>query len=304
MVALPELSIAEWEDTRATLHMWMQIVGKVRLELSPRVNHWWEVPFYLTARGLTTSVIPYKDRSFDVEFDFVDHRLVIRASDGGLRSLALRPQSVAAFYAEFMVALRELGIDVAIWTMPVEIADPIPFEQDTTHASYDADYVERHWEILRFADAVLKEFRSEFIGKHSPVHFFWGGFDLASTRFSGRRAPMREWQPELAKIMREAYSHEVSSAGFWAGAGEQEALFYAYHTPEPDGFKTAKVAPDAGYYHAELGEFVLPYEALRQSPTPEADLLAFLRTTYAAGATLAGWDRAALERQDDVSLGK
>lgn len=293
---LPELPIAEWEPTRATLHMWTQIVGKVRLELAPRVNHWWEVPFYLTARGLTTSAIPYEDRTFDVEFDFVEHRLVIRVSDGGVSSLALRPQSVADFYAEFMGALRSLGIKVNIWAMPVEIADPIPFEQDTTHASYDAEYVERHWRILRFTDSVLKEFRGGFIGKHSPVHFFWGGFDLASTRFSGRRAPEREWQPELAAIMREAYSHEVSSAGFWAGGGDQDAAFYVYHTPEPDGFKTAKVAPDAAYYHTGLGEFVLPYAALRQSDDPRRDLLDFLRTTYEAGASLAGWDRGELER--------
>ncbi len=296
MVLLPELSIADWEPTRATLHMWMQIVGKVRLELAPHVNHWWEVPFYLTARGLTTSPIPYGDQTFDVEFDFFDHRLVIRVCDGGLHTMVLRPQSVADFYAEFMAALHSLGIDVTIWTTPVEISDPIPFEQDTVHASYDAAAVERFWRVLRFADAVLKQFRSGFIGKHSPVHFFWGSFDLASTRFSGRRAPEREWSSELAMIMREAYSHEVSSAGFWGGGGDQEAVFYAYHTPEPDGFKTVQVAPEAAFYHAQMGEFVLPYAALRESDDPQRDLLTFLQMTYVAGATLAKWDRAELER--------
>ena len=210
--------------------------------------------------------------------------------------MVLRPQSVADFYAEFMGALRSLGIDVKIWAMPVEISDPIPFRAGHDHASYDAEYVTRHWQILRFADAVLKEFRGGFIGKHSPVHFFWGSFDLASTRFSGRRAPEREWSPELATIMREAYSHEVSSAGFWAGGGDVEPVFYAYHTPEPDGYKSAAVQPKAALYLDQMSEFVLPYAALRQSDDPRRDLLAFLQTTYEAGANLAHWDRAELER--------
>jgi hypothetical protein len=293
---LPELPYEAWKDTIATVHMWMQIVGKVRLELTPHVNHWWQVPFYLTARGMTTSPIPYGDGVFEIDFDFIDHRLIIATSRGAIRSLTLRPQSVADFYAEFTSRLRAMGIDVKIWGMPVEIPDPIPFEQDTGHAAYDADYVQRWWRALLFADRVLKAFRGRFTGKNSPVHFFWGGLDIATTRFSGRPAPEREWSPELAKIMREAYSHEVSSAGFWAGSAGQDAAFYAYHTPEPAGFREAKVQPKAAFYHAQLGEFVLPYEAVRHSKTPEADVLAFLQSSYEAGATLAGWERAALER--------
>ncbi|MCC6801252.1 MAG: hypothetical protein IT319_00095 [Anaerolineae bacterium] len=293
---LPELPYEAWKDTYATLHMWTQIVGKVRLELSPHVNHWWEVPLYLSARGLTTSPIPYLDGVFDVEFDFIDHMLLIRTSAGATRTIPLAPRSVADFYAAFMAALRSLGIDVTIYPVPVEIADPIPFDQDTTHASYDADYANRFWQALTFSDRVLKEFRGRFIGKHSPVHFFWGGFDIASTRFSGRPAPAREWAPELAAIMRDAYSHEVSSAGFWAGGAGQDAAFYAYHTPEPGGYRDAVVQPDAAFYSTTLGEYLLPYEAVRRSPTPEADVLAFLQSTYEAGASLAVWDRAALER--------
>jgi hypothetical protein len=296
MTMLPELPIAEWEDTRATLHMWTQIVGKVRLELAPQVNHWWEVPFYLTSRGFTTSPIPYQGMTFDVDFDFIDHTLLIRTSEGATRSFALGPQSVAEFYRKFFETLHEIKIDVKVWPVPVEIADPIPFEQDTQHASYNADYAHRFWRILLFSDQVFKQFRSRFIGKHSPVHFFWGGLDLASTRFSGRPAPEREWPPALAKIMREGYSHEVSSVGFWAGGGGQEAAFYAYHTPEPEGYKAAAVQPKAAFYSEQMGEYLLPYEAIRQSGTPEADLLAFLQSTYEAGAILANWDRAALER--------
>lgn len=294
---LPELPFEAWKDTAATLHMWMQIIGKVRLELTPYVNHWWQVPFYLTARGMTTSPIPYREGSFEIDFDFIEHRLIIATSRGASRSLTLRPQSVADFYAEFMARLRAMGIDVKIWAMPVEIADPIPFEQDTEHASYDEDSVQRWWRALVFADKVLKAFRGRFIGKNSPVHFFWGAMDICTTRFSGRTAPAREWQPGLEKIMREAYSHEVSSAGFWAGGAGQDAAFYAYHTPEPAGFREAKGLPSAAYYHAQLGEFILPYEAVRRSATPEADVLAFLQSTYEAGATLAGWDRESLERQ-------
>ncbi len=295
---LPELSIAEWEDTRATLHMWMQIVGKVRLELTPHVNHWWEVPFYLTSRGLTTSPIPYQGITFDVDFDFIDHTLLIRTSAGKDQALRLRPQSVAEFYDEFMATLKVLDIDVEIWPIPVEIPDAIPFEGDTQHASYDRDAVQRFWRALLFADQVFKEFRGRFIGKNSPVHFFWGGLDLATTRFCGRTAPEREWPAGLGKIMREAYSHEVSSVGFWAGGGGQEAAFYAYHTPEPDGYKTAVVQPKAAFYAESLGEYLLPYAVIRQSATPEADLLAFLQSTYEAGANLAQWDRAVLERQN------
>ncbi|MEO8398041.1 MAG: DUF5996 family protein [Chloroflexota bacterium] len=299
-MTLPELSIDQWEDTRATLHMWMQIVGKVRLELTPHLNHWWQVPFYLTSRGLTTSPIPYQGMTFDVDFDFIDHTLLIRTSEGATRSFALRPQTVAEFYREFFATLHEIKIDVTIWPVPVEIADPIPFEQDHQHASYDPDAVQRFWWVLCFADQVFKDFRGRFIGKNSPVHFFWGGLDLATTRFSGRSAPEREWPPSLTTIMREAYSHEVSSVGFWPGGAGQEAAFYAYHTPEPDGYKTAAVQPSAAFYSAALGEYLLPYSAIHRTGTPEADLLAFLQSTYEAGATLAQWDRAALERPMNV----
>jgi hypothetical protein len=294
---LPELPFEAWKDTAATLHMWMQIVGKVRLELTPHVNHWWQVPFYLTARGMTTSPIPYGGGVFEIDFDFIDHRLFIATSRGAMRSLELRPQSVADFYTEFMGRLRAMGIDVKIWGVPVEIPDPIPFEQDTQHDSYDAEYVQRWWRVLLFGDRVLKEFRGRFTGKNSPVHFFWGGLDIATTRFSGRTAPEREWSPGLEKIMREAYSHEVSSVGFWAGSAQQDAAFYAYHTPEPTGYREAAVQPTGAYFDRRLGEYLLPYEAVRGSATPEADVLAFLQSTYEAGANLAGWDRASLERQ-------
>lgn len=295
---LPELPYDAWKETASTLHMWMQIVGKVRLELMPYINQWWQVPFYLTARGMTTSPIPYGDGVFEIDFDFIDHRLIIATSRGAIHSLALRPQSVAEFYAEFMAQLRAMGIEVKIWGMPVEISDPIPFEQDAQHAAYDADYVHRWWRVLMFSDRLLKAFRGRFIGKNSPVHFFWGSMDIATTRFSGRAAPERQWAPGLAKIMREAYSQEVSSAGFWAGSAEQDAAFYAYHTPEPTGYREAKVQPAAASYNTQLGEYILPYEAVRQSNTPEADVLAFLQSTYEAGANLAGWDRAALEHRD------
>lgn len=295
---LPEMPYEAWKETASTLHMWMQIVGKVRLELTPYINQWWQVPFYLTARGMTTSPIPYGDGVFQIDFDFIDHRLIIATSQGAIHSLTLRPQSVAKFYVEFMSRLRAMGIDVKIWEMPVEIPNPIPFEQDTQHAAYDADYVQRWWRVLVFSDRVLKAFRGRFIGKNSPVHFFWGSMDIATTRFSGRTAPERQWPPELAKIMREAYSHEVSSVGFWAGSAGQDAAFYAYHTPEPTGYREAKVQPAAASYNTQLGEYILPYEAVRQSNTPEEDVLAFLQSTYEAGANLAGWDRAALEHRD------
>ena len=291
-MTLSELSINQWEDTRATLHMWMQIVGKVRLELAPQVNHWWEVPFYLTSRGLTTSPIPYQGITFDVDFDFIDHTLLIRTSEGANRSFALRSQSVAEFYREFFETLHEIKIDVKIWPVPVEIPSPIPFEQDTQHASYNADYAHRFWRILTFSDQVFKEFRGRFIGKHSPVHFFWGSFDLASTRFSGRTAPEREWSPSLAKIMREAYSHEVSSVGWWPG-DERLALpsFYSYAAPEPAGFRTAPVLPAAAYYNEPLGGFYLHYDELRASADPEKTLLDFCHSTYDAAAKSGDWDK-------------
>jgi hypothetical protein len=289
----PELPLEAWKDTYATLHMWTQIVGKVRLALAPHINHWWQVPLYVNSCGLTSSAIPYADRTFEVQFDFVEHQLVITVSDGQIKSMPLRPQSVAAFYAEFMAALRSLGIEIRIWPMPVEIPEPIRFDRDEQHASYDRVYVECFWKILVLVDGVLKRFRSGFIGKHSPIHFFWGSFDLASTRFSGRRAPER---PGADPITREAYSHEVISAGFWPGGGEVKgAAFYAYAAPEPNGFKAASVRPAKAFY-SPLGEFLLMYDDVRQSVNPEQALLEFLQTTYEAGANLGGWPRKELER--------
>ena len=289
----PELPLDAWKDTYATLHMWTQIVGKVRLALAPHVNHWWQVPLYVNACGLTSSAIPYRDRTFEVQFDFAEHQLTITVSDGQVKSMALRPQSVAEFYAEFMAALRSLGIDVKIWPMAVEIPDPIRFDRDKQHASYDRIYVERFWKILVLVDGVFKKFRSGFIGKHSPIHFFWGSFDLASTRFSGRRAPERAGADP---ITREAYSHEVISAGFWPGGGEVKgAAFYAYAAPEPNGFKTASVRPEKAFY-SPLGEFLLMYDDVHKSANPEEALLDFLQSTYEAGANLGAWPRKELER--------
>lgn len=289
----PELPLEAWKETYATLHMWTQIVGKVRLALSPHINHWWEVPFYVNSRGLTTSSVPYGGRTFEVQFDFVEHRLVITLSDGQGKSLPLRAQTVASFYAEFMSAIRSLGIEIKIWPMPVEIPDPIRFDRDEQHASYDRTYVEHFWKILVLVDAILQRFRSGFIGKHSPVHFFWGSFDLASTRFSGRRAPER---PEADRITRDAYSHEVISAGFWPGGGDvKAAAFYVYAAPEPGGFKTASVRPAAAFY-SPLGEFLLMYDDVRRSDNPEETLMAFLSSTYEAAANLGGWPRAELEQ--------
>jgi len=289
----PELPLEAWKDTYATLHMWTQIVGKIRLALAPHVNHWWQVPLYVNSCGLTSSAIPYAGRTFEVQFDFVEHQLVITVSDGQINSMPLRPQSVAAFYAEFMAALRSLGIEVRIWPMPVEIPNPIRFDRDEQHASYDRLYVERFWRILVLVDGVLKRFRSGFIGKHSPIHFFWGSFDLASTRFSGRRAPQRAGAD---LITREAYSHEVISAGFWPGGGEVKgAAFYAYAAPEPNGFKDASVRPAKAFY-SPLGEFLLMYDDVRQSANPELTLLEFLQSTYEAGANLGTWPRKELER--------
>jgi len=289
----PALPLESWKDTCATLHMWTQIVGKVRLRLTPLVNHWWNVPLYVTARGLTTSRIPYGERAFELWFDFIRHELVLETNDGIVKSLALTPRSVADFYAEFMKMLRSAEIEVHIWRMPVEVPDPIPFDQDRVHASYDAKSVEKFWRILLSVNAVFEEFRADFIGKSSPVHFFWGSFDLAVTRFSGRRAPAR---PGADSITREAYSHEVSSVGFWPGGGDVDAAFYSYAAPEPQGFKEARVRPEAAFYHQQLGEFVLIYEDVRNAPLPSASLLDFCRTTYAAGATLGNWNRHELER--------
>jgi Family of unknown function (DUF5996) len=291
--AWPELRLEAWKDTYATLHMWTQIVGKVRLALSPRINHWWEVALYVNAVGLTTSAIPYKQLVFEIQFNFLEHKLTIAICDGQQRILQLRPQSVAAFYAEFMSALHSLGIDVHIWPMPVEVPNPIRFDRDTEHASYDPEYAQRFWRILTLVDPVFKEFRSRFVGKHSPIHFFWGSFDLASTRFSGRRAPERK---DADPITREAYSHEVISAGFWPGGGDVKgAAFYAYAAPEPAGFKTAQVRPEKAFY-SPLSEFLLMYDDVRQSTEPEKLLMEFLQSTYEAGANLGNWPRAELER--------
>src|ERR1051326_225311 len=296
----PELILAEWQDTLATLHMWTQIVGKIRLETTPLVNHWWNVPLYVSARGLTTSPMHYGDRIFEIEFDFIDHKLWIDCSDGARTKLNLRPQSVADFYQELMVTLNRLGIRVEIWTMPVEVPSPfsavreaIRFEEDRVHKSYDAAYANRFWRALVSVDEVFKQFRARFIGKVSPAHFWWGSFDHAVTRFSGRPAPPREGAD---KITIEAYSHEVISHGFWPGGNGVEAAFYAYAAPEPAGFGEAQAKPDAAFYSKDVSEFFLPYDAVRQSSSPEDVLMDFCQSTYEAGANLAKWDRKELER--------
>jgi len=292
--AWPDLPLAAWKPTCETLHMWTQIVGKVRLAFAPPMNHWWQVPLYVSSRGLTTSPIPYKKGIFEVEFDFLTHELVIQTNDGRNKRLPLRPLSVADLYAEFMASLRSLGIEVKIWTTPVEIPNPIPFERDTEHASYDREYVTRFWKTLVLCDEIFKEFRCGFVGKASPVHFFWGSFDLAVTRFSGRRAPPR---PDADPITREAYSHEVISAGFWPGSGDiKDAAFYAYAAPEPEGFGQAQVRPAGGFYHPQLREFLLMYDDVRKAPSPRTALLDFLQSTYEAGANLGKWNRGELER--------
>ena len=289
----PALPYDAWKDTYATLHMWMQIVGKVALALAPPLNHSWAIAFHLTARGLTTRPLPHGDRSFTIEFDFVDHRLVIRATDGERRDLPLEPRSVADFYRAVLGTLDAMALPVRIWPVPVEIPDPIPFLEDTRHSSYDRELANRCGRILVEVERVFTAARCRFVGKCSPTHFFWGSFDLAVTRFSGRLAPPREGPA----FMREAYSHEVISHGFWLGGGAVlEPVFYAYAVPEPAGFKEARVEPSAAYYHPEMGEFLLPYEAVRTAPAPERAIEAFVDSTYEKAATLAGWDRAALER--------
>ena len=291
---LPALPFDSWKGTLATLHMWTQVVGKVRLKLCPLVNHWWNVPFYLTARGLTTSAMPYGRGTVEIQFDFIDHRLVIQTSEGLSFVMPLVAQSVADFYKKFMAALAELGVSVAIRTMPCEIADPIAFDRDSIHAEYDRDAVSKFWRILAWVDFRLKEFRGGFLGKVSPVHFFWGSFDLAVTRFSGRVAPPR---PGADAITREAYSHEVSSAGFWAGGGDIAGpCFYSYAAPEPAGFAAQPVQPRAAYYHPQMKEFLLMYDDVRNADSPKDALMAFLNSTYDAAANLGKWDRKALER--------
>jgi Family of unknown function (DUF5996) len=291
----PSLPLEEWRDTYATLHMWTQIVGKVRLVFSPRINHWWQVPLYVTSRGLTTSPIPHGDGAFEIDFDFIDHRLRIKTSGGDEKVMELRPRSVADFYGELMGALGSLGIEAKITARPDEVPDPIPFAEDHAHASYDAEYANRLWRILVQTDRVFSEFRARFIGKNSPVHFFWGSFDLAVTRFSGRRAPEREGADP---ITREAYSHEVISHGFWPGSGTiQYPAFYSYTAPEPQGLPQAKVRPAAAFYNPETAGFILPYDEVRMAGSPDDALMEFLQSTYEAGADLANWDRASLERE-------
>ncbi len=290
----PSLPLEEWKDTCATLHMWTQIVGKIRLAQTPLVNHWWNVPLYVSARGLTTTAMPYKQISFEMEFDFLEHCLLINCSDGGSATVELKPKSVAAFYHEVMAALAQLNMEVRIWRMPVEIPDPIPFDEDHEHASYDPEYANRFWRVLLHTDKVLQEFRARFIGKSSPVHFFWGSFDLAVTRFSGRLAPPR---PDADTITREAYSHEVISHGYWPGQGPlQKAAFYSYTAPAPAGLADASIRPAQAFYSNELSEFLLLYEDVRTANDPEKALMEFCQSTYEAGANLAQWDRAACER--------
>ena len=292
--AWPELPLDAWQETYATLHMWTQIVGKVRLALTPLINHWWEVPLYVNARGLTTSAIPYGDGIFEIQFDFIGHQLDIQSSWGPSKTLPLKAQSVADFYAAFMSALHSLGIEVKIWTVPCEVPNPVRFELDTQHASYDPEYAHRFWQILILCSNVFREFRGGFIGKDSPVHFFWGSFDLAVTRFSGRRAPER---PGADAVTREAYSHEAISAGFWPGGGDiKGAAFYAYAAPEPAGFSEQKVKPAEAFYQPQIKEFLLMYDDVRRAPSPRQALLSFLQSTYEVGADLAGWDRKQLER--------
>ncbi len=294
----PELKYEAWQDTCATLHLWTQIVGKIRLMQTPWLNHSWHVPLYVNSRGLTTSPIAHGSRTFDIQFDFLDHVLDITVSDGGARRFALEPQSVADFYAAVMAALRDLGTAVDINEQPCEIASATPFSLDRVHAAYDPVYARRFWQVLLRTDRVLKKFRTGFLGKSSPVHFFWGSFDLAVTRFSGRRAPPFAGKiPGLApEVMREAYSHEVSSAGFWPGGnGIDYAAFYSYAYPVPAGFRESPVRPAEGFFSEPLGEFLLPYEAVRAAAEPEAALLNFLQSTYEAAARCADWDRASLE---------
>lgn len=295
----PALPLDAWRDTYATLHMWAQIVGKTRLALAPPVNHWWQVAQYVTSKGLTTSAIPHGHRTFEVQFDFLDHRLTVAASDGSGGTMPLHSQRVAEFYQEYMDLLRSLGLPVKIWPMPVEIESSLRFPDDHIHRSYDPEWANRVWRVLVQADRVLKRFRGGFLGKASPVHFFWGSFDLAATRFSGRSAPPHPGgAPNLGTwVMQEAYSHECSSVGFWpGGAAIPEPVFYAYAYPEPEGFRNYPVSPAAARYDDTMREFVLPYEAVRTSPAPDDTLLAFAQSTYSAAADLGHWDRANLER--------
>jgi hypothetical protein len=292
----PELTLDQWEDTRVTVHLWTQVVGKVRLALEPAVNHWWQVPFYVSARGLTTSIIPAGDVGLEVEFDFIDNVLTLQTTSGKRRTVALEPRTVASFYEATMAALGDVGVHVKLMARPVEVEPAIPFAQDTEHFAYDADAIHRFWLALVQSHRILSIFRGRFIGKASPVHFFWGGFDLAATRFSGRTAaPHPGNVPNCADwVMHQAYSHELSSCGFWPG-GSSEGSFYAYAYPEPAGFAESPAGVDAAYYDPALSEFILPYAAVRAADDPDDVLLRFLQSTYEAAATKGDWDRCALE---------
>ncbi len=296
----PELTLESWIDTYQTVHLWTQIVGKVKLALCPPQNHWWHVTLSVGADGLSSGTIRFEDLTFEIDFDFVRHLLVIGTSDGRSVELPLEPQTVADFYQRFLEALASLGVRPRIYPIPKEIPNPIPFDQDTTHASYDPESMHRCFQILSRSDAVFRAFDNDFLGKKSPVQFFWGAFDLAVTRFSGRAAPLHPGGFELLPddVVREAYSHEVSSVGWWPGDDRlPEPAYFSYTYPEPKGFRDAAILPQGAYYHPELYEWVLPYEAVRTADDPEAALLAFLRSTYEAGAELGGWDREALERR-------
>lgn len=289
----PALPYNEWKDTYATLHMWSQIVGKIAVAQAPPINHSWGVSLRLTSRGLTTQNLPYDGRTFTIEFDFVDHQLVIRTSDGARRTLPLESRSVASFYQDVMATLQAIGLPEKIWTTPVEIPTPIPFERDVVHHTYDPEAANRFWRLLLQIERVFAASRSKFVGKCSPIQFFWGSFDLAVTRFSGRPAPSREGPA----FMRDAYSHEVISHGFWPGSDPIfEPAFYAYAVPEPAGLQSVSVRPAAAYYHTALHEFILPYEAARTTSSPDRAIAEFIESTYTQAATLAGWDRTALER--------
>ncbi|MEP7038900.1 MAG: DUF5996 family protein [Acidobacteriota bacterium] len=288
----PALPLNEWQETNDTLHLWTQIVGKIRLEQTPMLNEWWNVPLYLSPRGLTTSAMPFENESFAIDFDFINHELIVRTSFNDGFSFKLAPVSVADFYRKLMSKLKSNGIEVKISTIPDELENPIPFAEDTKHASYDAEYVYRFWRILMKIDQVFKEFRSRFAGKCSPVHLFWGSFDLAVTRFSGKDAPPRE---DADLITRVAYDQEVISHGFWTGNGFGEAAFYAYAAPAPDGFGKQKIKPEAAFYSDEMGEYLLKYEDVRQAENPDQMILDFMQTTYEAGANLANWHRKNLE---------
>lgn len=294
---LPDLPLDQWQSTCTTLHLWTQVVGKVRLALTPMMNHWWQSTLYPTARGLTTSPMAFGNEIVQIDFDFIEHVLRLQSNSGETRRFPLAGHSVAGFYRDLMSALHELGVDVQIWAVPVEVEEQIPFDKDEKHTSYDPDAARRFWQALVQVDRVMKVFRSRFCGKSSPVHFFWGSFDLATTRFSGRRAPLIQTAFHVAlSVMQEAYIEECSSCGFWPGEGLGEPAFYAYHYPEPSGYVDYSIQPAAAFYHPTLREFILPYNAVRQLADWESVLLSFFQSTYEAGANLANWDRDAFER--------